>query len=128
MKKTKGIVLIGMLAAVSVLLTFVRIPIVPPVYDLDFSEIPVLIGAFAMGPMAGVLIEAIKAFIDFLLGSHTAGIGEVAQFIMGCALCVPAGILYKGKKTKKRAMFSLGISVLSMIVVACLVKDRKSVV
>lgn len=121
MKKTKSLVLIGMLAAVSVLLTFVRIPIIAPVYDLDFSEIPVLIGAFAMGPMAGILIEAIKAFIDFLLGSHTGGIGELAQFIMGCALCVPAGFLYKRKKTKQRAMLALIVSVLSMIVVACVV-------
>ncbi len=121
MKKTKKLVLIGMLSAVSVLLTFVRIPIIPPVYDLDFSEIPVLIGAFTMGPTAGIAIEGIKAFVDFLIGSHTGGIGELAQFIMGCALCVPAGFIYKYKKTKKGAMVSLFISVLVMIVVACVV-------
>lgn len=121
MKKTKMIVLIGMLAAVAVLLTFVRIPIIPPVYDLDFSEVPVLIGAFAMGPMAGVAIEGIKAFVDFLIGSHTGGIGELAQFVMGCALCVPAGFIYKYKRTKKWARISLVISVLAMIVVACIV-------
>lgn len=121
MKKTKMIVLIGMLAAVAVLLTFVRIPIIPPVYDLDFSEIPVLIGTFTMGPTAGIVIEGIKAFADFLMGSHTGGIGELAQFIMGCALCVPAGIIYKHKKTKKQAMIALVVSVVTMIVIACIV-------
>ena len=121
MKSTRKLVLIGMLAAVSVLLTFVRIPIIPPVYDLDFSEIPVLIGTFTMGPTAGIAIEGIKAFVDFLIGSHTGGIGELAQFIMGCALCIPAGIIYKYKKTKKQAMIALATSVVVMIVVACIV-------
>ena len=97
-----------------------RVPIVPPVYDLDFSEIPVLIGTFAMGPVAGVLIEAIKAFVDFLMGSHTGGVGEFAQFVMGCSLCVPAGIIYKRKKTKRMAIVSLAISVVVLIIVACI--------
>ena len=117
----REIVTIGMLAAVSIVLTMIgRVPIVPPVYDLDFSEIPVLIGTFAMGPVAGVLIEAIKAFVDFLMGSHTGGVGEFAQFVMGCSLCVPAGIIYKRKKTKRMAIVSLAISVVVLIIVACI--------
>ena len=118
---TRKIVTIGMLSSISIVLTLVgRISIVPPVYDLDFSEVPVLIGTFAMGPVAGVIIEAIKAFVDFLMGSHTGGVGEFAQFVMGCALCVPAGIIYKRKKTKSTAVLALVISVAILIVVACL--------
>lgn len=117
----RNLVTIGMLAAISIVLTLVgRISIVPPVYDLDFSEIPVLIGTFAMGPLAGVAIEAIKAFVDFLMGSHTGGIGEFAQFVMGCSLCVPAGMIYKHKKTKSMAIVSLSISVVILIAVACI--------
>ena len=117
----REIVTIGMLAAVSIVLTIIgRISIVPPVYDLDFSEIPVLIGSFTMGPLAGVAIEAIKAFVDFLMGSHTGGVGEFAQFVMGCSLCVPAGIIYKRKKTKSMAVISLAISVVMLIIVACI--------
>lgn len=117
----REVVTIGMMAAVStVLALFGRISIVPPVYDLDLSEVPVLIGTFAMGPLAGVTIEAIKAFVDFLMGSHTGGVGEFAQFVMGCSLCVPAGIIYKRKKTKSIAIVSLSISVGVLIVVACI--------
>ena len=118
---TRKIVTIGMLSSISIILTLVgRISIVPPVYDLDFSEVPVLIGTFAMGPVAGVIIEGIKAFVDFLMGSHTGGVGEFAQFVMGCALCVPAGIIYKRKKTKSMASIALIMAVVTMIIVACL--------
>lgn len=118
---TRKLVTIGMLASISIVLTLVgRISIVPPIYDLDFSEVPVLIGTFAMGPLAGVIIEAIKAFVDFLMGSHTGGVGELAQFVMGCSLCVPAGVIYRRKKTKSTAVISLAISVFVLIVVACL--------
>ena len=118
---TRKIVTIGMLSSISIVLTMVgRISIVPPVYDLDFSEVPVLIGTFAMGPGAGVIIEGIKAFIDFLMGSHTGGVGEFAQFVMGCALCVPAGFIYKKKKTKSTAVLALVMSVIILIIVACL--------
>ena len=120
MKNVRHIVQIGMLAAVAIVLTLIRIPIVPNIYDLDFSEVPVLIGTFAMGPVAGILIEAIKVLFDFLMGSHTGGIGELANFLMGCALCVPAGFLYRGNKTKKRAVISLSISIVVLIVVASL--------
>ncbi|MBQ2985922.1 MAG: ECF transporter S component [Tyzzerella sp.] len=117
----REIATIGMLAAVSIVLTLIgRISIVPPVYDLDFSEVPVLIGTFAMGPLAGVAIEAIKAFVDFLMGSHTGGVGEFAQFVMGCSLCVPAGLIYKRKKTKSTAIVALGVSVIILIIVACI--------
>ena len=118
----REITTIGMLGAIAVVLALVgRISIVPPIYDLDFGEVPVLIGTFAMGPLAGVAIEAIKALVDFLMGSHTGGVGELAQFIMGCALCVPAGIIYQHKRTRKSAYISLAVSVVILIVVACLV-------
>ena len=96
------LVKIAMLAAVATVLMLVEFPlpfIAPPFYELDFSEVPVLIGAFAMGPLAGAIIELIKILLNFVLnGTVTAGVGELGNFIVGCALIVPAAMIYKKSK------------------------------
>lgn len=123
---TKNLVQVGMLAAVATVLMLFQLPVpfAPAFYQLDLSEVPVIIGAFAMGPMYGALIEMIKILINlFIDGTATAGIGEVANFIIGCALCMPAAWIYKYKKTKKNAIIGLGIGIVTMTVVACLLNS-----
>ncbi len=120
-KKTMWLVKVAMLAAVSTVLMLVEFPlpfIAPPFYELDFSEVPVLIGAFAMGPLAGVAIEALKIVLNFLLnGTITAGVGELANFVVGCTFVIPAAIIYKKKKTKKNAMLGLVIGGIAMVAI-----------
>lgn len=114
---------IGVLAAISGVLMYFEFPLpfAPPFYEIDFSEVPVLVGTFAMGPMAGVFIELIKILIKLALkGSMTAGVGEVANFCIGCAFILPAGILYRQKKTKKHAIMGLGLGVFCMTVAGSL--------
>ena len=62
----KAIVKIGMLAAIAVVLMLFEIPLpfAPSFYEIDFSEVPVLVGTFAMGPFAGALIELIKILLN----------------------------------------------------------------
>src|SRR5574344_812846 len=107
----RTMVQIAMLSAVATVLMLVEFPlpfIAPSFYELDFSEVPVLIGAFAMGPLAGAIIELIKILLNFVLnGTMTAGVGELANFLMGCAFVVPAGIIYKKSKTKKNAVIGM---------------------
>ena len=106
----KAIVKIGMLAAVAVILMLFEIPLpfAPSFYEIDFSEVPVLVGCFAMGPFAGALIELIKILLNFVLtGTQTAGVGEIANFIIGCALCVPAGLIYRRNRTRKNALIGM---------------------
>ena len=102
---TKNLVLMGMLGALAGVLMMFEFPLVflaPSFYALDFSEVPVLVGTFAMGPAAGVVIEFIKIAIKLLMKPTTTGfIGEYANFVIGCALIVPAGMIYHTKKTKK---------------------------
>ena len=101
---------IGMLAAISVVLMLFEIPLpfAPSFYEIDFSEVPVLIGAFAMGPVAGAAIELVKILLNLVItGTDTAGVGELANFIIGCSLCLPAAIVYKRKKTRKGAMIGM---------------------
>lgn len=116
----KTMVQIGMLGAVSVVLMMFEIPLwfAPSFYKLDFSEVPVLIGTFAMGPLAGAAIEFIKILLHLLFkGTTTAGVGDFANFLIGCALVVPAGILYQRKKTRKNAALGLILGTVIMVVI-----------
>ena len=105
--KTRYMVQVAMLGAAAVVLMFFDIPLpfAPSFYKIDLSEVPVLIGAFAMGPLAGAAIELIKILLNLVMkGSTTAGVGEVANFLIGCAYVMPAAWIYKTQKTKKNAM------------------------
>lgn len=115
---------IGMLAAISVVLMLFEIPLpfAPSFYEIDFSEVPVLIGAFAMGPVAGAAIELVKILLNLVItGTDTAGVGELANFITGCSLCLPAAIIYKRKKTRKGAMIGMVAGTALMVVIGCLI-------
>lgn len=121
---TKDITTIGMLGAIATILMLFEIPLpfAPPFYEIDFSEVPVLIGTFAMGPVAGVLIEAVKVLLNlFVNGTATAGVGEVANFCIGCAFCLPAGLVYQRMKTKKGAIVSLCIGTFAMTFLGCFI-------
>ncbi len=114
---------IGMLSAIAVVLMLFEIPMpfAPGFYKLDLSEVPVLIGCFALGPVAGATIELVKILLNFLIdGSVTAGVGELANLLIGCSLCVPAGIIYRRNKTKKHAIIGLVVGTAFMTAVGCL--------
>ena len=101
--KVRMMVQIGMLAAISVVLMQFEVPLpfAPAFYKIDFSEVPVLVGCFAMGPFAGAVIELIKIILHVAIsGTTTAGVGDVANFLIGCAFIIPAGLIYKKKKTR----------------------------
>ncbi len=72
-----------------------------------------------MGPIAGMIIEAVKNLLHALIrGTQTGGVGELSNFIVGSALAVPAGLVYLRQKTKKGAVKGLVVGVLAMAVVA----------
>ena len=120
----REITIIGMLGAIATLLMLFEIPLpfAPSFYEIDLSEVPVLIGCFAMGPIAGVLIELVKIVLNFVInGTVTAGVGELANFCIGCAFCVPAGVIYHKKKTKKGATIGLVSGTLTMTFLGCFI-------
>ena len=120
--KAKMMTQIAMLGAVAAVLMLFEFPLpflAPSFYELDLSEMPVLIGAFAMGPLAGAAIELLKILLNFVLnGTVTAGIGELANFLMGCAFVVPAGLIYRRHKTKKTAVVGMIVGTLCMVAVS----------
>ena len=123
-KKTKVLVEVGMLGAIAAVLMLFEIPlpfIAPPFYEMDFSEVPVLIGAFALGPMAGATIELIKILLNLILnGTATAFVGEFANYLIGCSFILPAALVYKVRKTKKNALAGMVLGSLIMTVFGCL--------
>ena len=102
---TRQLTTIAILAAISAVLFMVEIPIVL-FYKLDFSNLPVLLGAFAMGPGPATLILLIKSLLG-LLHTSSQGVGELADFLMGFAMILPAGLIYQRHKTRKGAMIGL---------------------
>ena len=97
----------AMLSAVAYLLAFVEfpVPLSPSFARMDLSDLPALIGAFAFGPLSGLLIELVKNALQ-LMTTSTRGIGEIANFLMGASYVVAAGVLYKHRKTKKTALLA----------------------
>ncbi|NLU53766.1 MAG: ECF transporter S component [Clostridiaceae bacterium] len=119
--KTKYIVKIAILAALATIIMYIEapIPFMPAFLKLDFSEIIVLLGAFSLGPVAGILIELIKNLVH-VTSTITGGVGELANFIVGCAFVVPAALIYKKNKCIKTALTGLLVGSVSMVAVATL--------
>ncbi len=114
------VAILAVLAAVLMLLEF-PVAFAPAFVRFDFSEVPVLIGGFALGPAAAVLIEAIKILLNFLLnGTITMGIGELANFVIGCAFVFPAALIYQHHKTRRTAVIGMIVGTLCMTVVGML--------
>ena len=109
---------VAILAAAASILFLIQIPIVA-FYKLDLSNIPVLLGAFSMGPVPGMMILALKSLIG-LLSSSSAGIGELADFIMGAALVLPAALIYQQNKTRKSAIIGMAVGTLCMVIAGVL--------
>ncbi len=119
--KLRKMTKIGLLSAISFVLFLIEfaIPIFPAFLKIDISDLPAIIASFAMGPLAGVLVEMFKNVIHLTITS-TGGVGELANFIIGCAFVVPAGLIYKSHKKKKYVLLSLIAGIISMVIVAVL--------
>ena len=116
----RRVTIIGMCTAIAIVLYVMDFPVpflAPPFYKLDFSEIPVLLCGFFLGPSAGVICLALKVLVKLLLTSTTtAFVGDFANFIVGCTLVLPAVIIYHLHKTKKSALVGLVVGTLSMAI------------
>ena len=113
---------IGMLSAIAIVLMLFEIPLPfsPSFYEIDFSEVPVLVGCFAMGPWAGAMIELIKILLNLAInGTMTAGVGEFANFLIGCAFVIPAGIIYRKMHSRKGAIIGMVSGTLIMTILGC---------
>lgn len=104
---TRKMAMVGMFSAIAMILMLFEFPLpfAPSFYELDFSELPILIGTFAFGPTAGVLMEFVKILLKlFIKGTSTAFVGDLANFAVGCSFILPASLVYAFRKNKKSAV------------------------
>lgn len=103
--KTRRLTSIGMLSAVSFVLMFFdfSVPLMPSFIKMDISDLPALIGSFALGPIDGMIIALVKNLLH-LLRTSTGGVGEISNFILSAAFVMTAGFIYKANKTRKGAI------------------------
>ncbi len=107
-KRITIVAVCGAIATVLHMLDFPLLFLAPSFYKLDFSELPVLLCGFYLGPAAAVTCEALKILLKLLLqGTSTAFVGDFANFTVGCSMVLPAVIIYHIYKTKKSAIVGL---------------------
>ena len=118
---TRLIARVGVLGAIAALLFLIPgIPIVPPIYKLDFSTVPVLLGGFSLGSVPGLLILFIKDLVG-LTNSSSMGVGELADFLASAAMMLTAVAIYRRCRSRRGALIALIAGTLAMTVVGALV-------
>ena len=103
--RTHRIAVTAMLSAAATVLMFLEFPIpflIPSFVELDFSELPALLAAFSLGPVSGVIVCLVKNVIKGLLFSGT--VGEMCNFLLGICFVIPAGLIYRYKRTRSGAL------------------------
>lgn len=116
---TRKVAMIGMFSAIAMILMLFEFPLpfAPFFYELDFSELPILVGTFAFGPAAGVMMEFVKILLKLLFkGTTTAFVGDLANFAVGCSFIIPASVVYAFRKSKKNAVIACIVGTLCMTV------------
>ena len=109
----------AMLSAVAFVLMFLDFPIpmlMPSFVKMDFSDLPELLGAFALGPAYGVLISLIKNLIHLLLAGSTNGAGELCNFLLGAVFAWVAGFVYQRNKSRRTAVLGAVLGAVAMAV------------
>ena len=110
-------VVTAMLGAVAFVLMFIdfSVPFMPSFIKLDISDLPALLGSFALGPVSGCVVELIKILLHLIIrGTSTGYVGELSNFILGCIFVIPAGWIYSRRKTKKSAVIAAIAGALAM--------------
>ena len=110
--RSRNISYVAMFSALGIPLFFA-----PGFYKMDLSELPVLMSAFYLGPVAGVITELLKVLLKLLLkGTSTAFVGDFANFVVGCTFVLPAAVIYHHHKTRRSAIIGMAVGTLCMTV------------
>ena len=118
-RRIRALAVTAMLSAAATVLTAQAFPIpflIPPFVKMDFSELPALLAAFSLGPVSGAAVCLIKNLVNLTMSS-TNGVGELCNFLLGVCLVIPAGLIYKHKKSRSGALIGslLGAAVMALL-------------
>ena len=116
-RRTSIVAICSAIAAVLHMLDFPLLFLAPEFYKLDFSELPVMLCGFYLGPAAAVTCEGIKIVLKLLLkGTSTAFVGDFANFCVGCSMVLPAVFLYHIRKSRKSAIIGLAVGTIVLTI------------
>lgn len=117
-RRVRALAVTAMLSAAATVLMALDFPIpflIPPFVKMDFSELPALLAAFALGPVSGAAVCLVKNLVNLTMSS-TQGVGELCNFLLGICFVVPAGLIYKFKKTRSGAFIASLVGAVAMAV------------
>lgn len=120
-EKTRKLVLMAVLSALSAVLMVFRFPLpfMPPFLSFDFAGIPELIGAFTLGPVSGIFIIVVRVFLQLALaGTNSMFTGELQSLMLSLALVLPASLIYKKSKTKQGAIKGMVVGSFMNVIIA----------
>ena len=122
MIRTKDMTKVAMLSVIGFVLMYFQLPltfVAPPFMKLDISDLPVLMGAFTMGPVYGIIIAGLKNLMHIIFkGTMTAGVGELSNFIISSTFAVVSSYIYRKHRTYKGAVLAMTVGVVAMTILA----------
>ena len=122
MKKVnvRKIVVTAMMSAISAVLMFLEfsVPFMPSFIKFDLSDLPALVSSFSMGPLWGTLVCLLKNVIKGIIGTNTAWVGELANFLLGAVFVIPAGLIYSRSKSRRSALIGSLVGAVSSAVIS----------
>lgn len=120
--RTHKLTVASMLSAVAFVLMFIEFPIpalIPSFIKLDLSDLPELLGAFALGPVWGVVITLLKNVLFLIIrGTHSAYVGELCNFLLGSVFSFTAGLIYHRSKSRRSAFLGAVVGAVVMALVS----------
>lgn len=122
-KKTNYLIKVGLLSAIAFILQVIGSMMqlkVAGFLEIEFSDLPAIIGSLSLGPAAGVVIELIKNLLHLSISS-TGFVGEFANFAVNGSFVLVIGAVYKFKKTKKGAITALILGSIVMPLAAAII-------
>lgn len=114
--RARSVTICAMLSGIAFVLMFLDFPLpflIPPFVKMDFSELPALLAAFALGPVYGVGVCLVKNLLHLLI-TTTGGAGELCNFLLGAAFVLPAGLIYRLRKSRWGALVSVVVGAVAM--------------
>ena len=115
------IALFSALAAVLYIFNFAMPFAFPEFLEFRFSDVPVLIGTFALGPLSGCVIVVMMVLIKLVcVSTSTMFVGDAADILVGFALVIPVGLIYQRRRTFRGALLAMAVGTACSVAVAVL--------
>lgn len=118
--RLKIMIAVGMLSSISFVLMLLNFPLpaLPSFLKVDFSDVPALIAAITMGPIAGILVAFFKNVLYWMFSGSPTGVpvGEIANFCTSILFILPVYMIYRRISTTKGLTVGLGAGVFSMAI------------